>query len=794
MPRSLPILRSDNIFSSIYLLALVPLLAGTGGYLIYLWRVEEQSRLAATGALVLVPTLLLSVFLILAQLYRNLRPVIAIGETVKRVRSGELSARLTAGSDGELGKLADDLNAILERLEIGQKQLHERIELAVKDAQESMEVVEIRNAELDIARRRAIDASRAKSEFLANMSHEIRTPMNGVIGFTRLLGKTGLNETQRDLLATIEKSAVSLLRIVNDILDFSRLESGKLVLAHDPFKLRDCVESAVALWCPQAHEKKLELVSMVYADVPDDLVGDETRIIQVLNNLIGNAVKFTDQGEVVVRVMLDELDEHRVNISFAVSDTGVGVAAEEQQRLFLPFDQGSVATGRLFSGTGLGLSICRALVSEMGGEIDLSSRPGQGSVFRVTLPLEHDPDAPPPRQSPPLGRRGLLAEPHPLARVALHNQLIELGLAVDDVTAYADLEHIDVDKYALVILGCAADEASVEQCAQRIQGLMSRYELPVMALVSSSEQDSLKRFVEAGAAYCLSKPAQRRYLREGLRSCLRPGRISRTASLDKTISDEDTLITDQGRLLSGRVCLAADDHPINLQLICHLLEDLGAKVLRAEDGDLAVEMVRKHEVDMVFLDVHMPRLNGLEAARQILASRAEGSIPIVALTADAAEKTQREIQRAGINRFLIKPVNEDELRDTISSLLNSAPAAVRVRPSRKAKPLRREWPARDEQQALRIAGGSAGVAGKLFDQLRDQLPSAIAEMRETLQHRDWTELWQLSHRLQGAAAVCGVPALYHALEELQPAVALEDESVVAELLEQVAQQAQCLTG
>ena len=767
------------------------MLLATGGYLFYLWHSKGQSGLAITGALVLFPTLLFAVILTAIRLRRTLRPLNALNRNIQRVLSGETHIHINAESRGELGELEAGISALVDRLASGQEELQERVEQAVRDAQESMEVVEIRNAELDIARRRAIEASRAKSEFLANMSHEIRTPMNGVIGFTRLLGKTELDDKQHDLLATIEKSAVSLLRIVDDILDFSRLESGKLVLAHDPFSLRDCVESAVALWGPQAHAKQLELVSMVYGDVPDHLVGDETRLIQILNNLIGNAVKFTDRGDVVVRVMLDEAEEHRVRVAFAVSDTGIGVAEDERQRLFRPFDQGSSAAGRLFGGTGLGLSICDALAREMGGDVGVTSNPDEGSVFQATLWLERDPDAPPRRQIPPLNRRALLVEPHPLSRISLRNNLIELGLAVDDSAHYTDLEGIDCKDYALVLLGSAGDERSIHTCRQRVLELTRTQEVPVVALVSTSDQARLQDIASAGALYCISKPPQRRHLLESLRGCLRPESVSRLATKKKQPPHVDVSVPDPDMLLSNRLCLAVDDHPINLQLITHLLQDMGAKVLQAEDGALAVHMTKEHEFDMIFLDVHMPRLSGLEAARQILAAR---PVPIVALTADAAEKTQREIARAGIHRFLIKPVSAEDLHSVVSDLLESVPGPVELQDGRTHPKPHKSWPVRDKAQALRIAGGSAGIADKLFAELCRELPDTIEGMQASLHRHDWRELWQMSHRLHGAAAVCGVPALYHALEELQPAVALEDESAVAVLLEQLSGQAQRLSG
>jgi two-component system sensor histidine kinase BarA len=790
IPRFYP---SDSIYYRAYFVTLIPLLLGFGGFCIYMWLWEQRSGLAMIGLLVLLPALATTLLIAADRLRRALRPISVINRAVQRVRAGEMDVRVDSVSPGEMGQLEAGFNAMAEELASGQDLLQERIDLAVHEAQESMEVVEIRNAELDLARRRATDASRAKSEFLAKMSHEIRTPMNGIIGFTRLLGKTELDRKQHEYLQTIDKSAGSLLRIVDDILDFSQLESGKLVLSHEPFSLRDCVESAVSLWAPQAHAKHLELVSMVYSDVPDRLVGDETRIIQILNNLIGNAVKFTEQGEIVARVMLEEDEDHRLSVTFAVSDTGIGVALGEQQQLFQPFDQGSASTNRLFGGSGLGLSICRALAEEMNGSIDVVSRAGEGSVFRVTLKLDRDPDAPPMRHTPPLNRRGLLIEPHELSRIALRNALNDMGLAVDDSADYSDLDSVDLSRYALVALACNDEDAMVEECLRRIGELNVHNPLPVIALLSTSDQALLGRFADAGAMYCLSKPPHQRHLQESLRGCLRSGMTKQRAGQQKTPAAAAAAAVDQGQLLADRLCLAADDHPINLQLITHLLEDMGARVLKAEDGEQALQLAKENTVDMVFLDVHMPRMSGLEAARHIQAIDPGRPIPIVALTADAAEKNQREIARAGIHRYLIKPVDDEQLRAAVKGLLVAGTDPVEFINASAQRVSTREWPLRDKEQALRIAGGSKGIAIRLFAELRKELPTTIEELRSSLERKDWSELWHLSHRLHGAAAVCGVPALYHALDDLQPAITLEDDAAVSVLLDQVAVYAQQIT-
>jgi two-component system sensor histidine kinase BarA len=759
-----------------FVIALLPIVVANTGFALYLWLDTGEPGLALAG-------FALTVLLAVDHLRNMLRPIRLVNRAMHQVRAGELGTRVDTRSKGEMGELEVGFNDMAEELQAAQGQLQERIDQATREVQESMEVIEIRNAELDLARRRAIEASRAKSEFLANMSHEIRTPLNGIVGFTALLDKTGLDSRQQEFLDVVQKSVRSLLRIVGDILDFSRLESGKLVLVHEPFSLRECVETATTLWAPQAHAKQLELVSIVYSDVPDALVGDEARIIQILNNLLGNAVRFTDRGEIIVRVMLEDEQPHKVTISFAVSDTGIGIPLADQQRLFLAFDQGSSTTTRLLGGTGLGLSICHALATAMQGKVEVSSRVDEGSVFHVTLTLETDPDAPSRRHSPPLHRRGLLVEPHALSRVALLHAMQDMGLAVDESERLDPADAIDSDRYALVALGCAGDAVSARRCLDQVERIRQQAGIPVMVLVSSSDQALLTRFTDRGASACLSKPVPRKHVQDAIRRCLRGVLARQGGDAASPPATAETPARDAARVLDGKACVAADDHPVNLALVTHLLRDLGAEVLEASDGASAVALAEAQPIDMAFLDIHMPRMNGLEAARRIQAHYADRPIPIVALTADAAGRNQRDIMRAGIHRTLIKPVTEADLRKTAGDLLNGIVPAALIDAT---PPVARttDLPVRDAAQALRIAGGSERIANRLFNEMRRDLPHAIDDLQTSFATRNWSEMWQLSHRLHGAAAVCGVPALHYALGELQPAVALEDEVAVSLLLAQ----------
>jgi two-component system sensor histidine kinase BarA len=457
--------------------------------------------------------------------------------------------------------------------------------------------------------------------------------------------------------------------------------------------------------------------------------------------------------------------------------------------LFLAFDQGQLTTQRLFGGTGLGLSICHSLANAMGGDISVTSRLGEGSEFRVTLKLDRSNDAPAPRYTQPLNKRCLLVEGHAQSRIALRNALTSIGLAVDDQADLPKLVELDNSRYALVAVGCAGDDAAMETCRSAIHGIVAQHRLPVIALVSNSDEETFGRFVASGATYCLSKPPQIRHLRESVLACLRNLNAKEVSASIRSPGDPREAKIDIEQPLEHKRCLAADDHPINLQLIVHLLHDLGAEVLTASDGHEAVALAKEHAIDIAFLDVHMPRMNGLEAARRIQVLHAEHNLPLVALTADAAERNLRDIVRSGFHRYLIKPVKDEDLRAIVAELLLDGPPVKFLNASVTGS-AQDAWPIRDHQQALRIAGGSENIAGRLFRELRAELPTAIEGLQGKLAERDWSELWQLSHRLHGAAAVCGVPALYHALNDLQPAITLEDEATVSRLLERVDREAQ----
>ncbi len=764
-----------------------PVLAGSDGHVnlgtVILW--QDPSGLLRRQEVVTRNTLLLAfggllVIALLSTVFsqRIARPLEQLTGAARQLRRGRLDARVPVDQQGEVGELQRAFNEMAQEIAQASEELHARIEQATQELQESMEILEIKNVELDLARKRALKANRVKSEFLASMSHEIRTPMNGILGFTNLLRRTPLNATQLEYLATIETSAGNLLAIINDILDLSKLEAGKLNLEHRPFSLRRCVDDTVSLLAPMAHQKGLELVAFVYDDVPDELIGDRTRIAQIITNLVNNAIKFTSRGEVILRLMLEAEEPDSVELAMSVTDTGIGIPEEELDHIFETFVQGQMTRAQSPGGTGLGLSICKRLAEMMDGSISVTSRPGQGSTFVCRLHLDRENDAAPAEDAEPAlrGLRVLLLEPHAVSRQAIAGLLNRMGVAVTAPESVPPLSRLPDERPweecdTLVLCVGGADLEHPEGIHETLQALR-RQATPFLLLASTSRQELLDAFMRSGATHCLSKPVRLATLRNALLELV-PGARPATAGAP---SPSDA---DRTRWLSGKTILVADDNRINRQLMEILLGEWGARVISANDGREALERLEKSRPDLVLLDIHMPRLDGFETANAIRALPGGDTLPLVAMTADAMWKNRQQLNRSGFDTYLIKPIEERELARVLRELqLPPDGRSPRQRPAAATPPgapaANGHLPVRDLAQALRITGGSERIATNLFAQFVETLPADLERIASLLEEENWEELWQTVHRLQGAVAVCGVPAFAAALAAFQTSVQEED--------------------
>jgi two-component system sensor histidine kinase BarA len=742
----------------------------------------QRRQIIFNTLLIMLAGLLVIGAIAIAVSRRLSQPIIHLNRAMARLREGQQNTRVHEDGQGEIGLLQHGFNDMARELSTVNDRMQQQIQQATSDLEETMEALEIRNVELDLARKRAIEANRVKSEFLANMSHEIRTPMNGIVGFSNLLKKSDLDATQRDYLDTITKSATHLLAIINDILDFSKLESGKMVLNPAPFRLRESIETTLALLAPQAFDKGLERASLIYDDVPDNLVGDQMRISQILNNLLSNAIKFTDHGEVVLRVMLDEERDDNIRIMFIVSDTGIGIPPDEQNRLFAAFSQGSLTGKRSYGGTGLGLSICRSLAKAMGGAVTVTSKPGQGASFRVTVNLQRDADADKKQASVETTNafedyRVLLAEPHSLSRIAMRNALSAMGMGVMDVETLSLPEDL-AQAPDLIFIGFPPS-ASHQDIELSVSHTREYWQGPLLVAHGVAEGGDVSTMATDITGW-IDKPVRHESLRMAV------GKALGRTYVAPDYRDPDTAMGTEGeRWLEGRRFLVVDDNPINLKLMASLLILHGGAVSTAADGIEAVDLALHEPFDLVVMDIHMPRMNGIEATEKIRATLPKDrKLCIVALTADAMRRNPTDLLQSGFDAFLVKPLNEQKLKRVISELLGLTPPSTGDELSQPSDLSRRETlPVRDLEHALRVAGGQQGIAEKLFDQFITELPDAMQQIQESYAKKDWTGLWQHTHRLHGAAAVCGVPALHFAINQLQLAVKAEQLLAIEEALE-----------
>lgn len=658
-------------------------------------------------------------------------PIIDLTQTVETLESGDFGARAKLSHTGEMHSLAQGINRLAQRVQESNFNLEVRVESATQRMRNALSDLEKKNIALDTSRRKADSANQAKDEFLARMSHELRTPLTSVSGFTRLLEQTALQPDQKEYTRIINLTSELLLSIIDDILDYSKLESNAVELEKIPFDLESCIMDVLEMQAATAHEKGIELIPLIPADTPNYLIGDPVRIRQILSNLVSNAVKFTSSGHVSVSVTSTEISPIECQLKIVVADTGTGIPASRIKHLFKAFSQADTSITRRFGGSGLGLVIAKRLTELMSGAINLTSQEGKGTQVTLDIPITSS------------ARQKIIPHSHlgtvivfdklTLVRQSLSNQLRQSSDLLIHTDSLIELEALQPNHPdAAIILGFDNQHDDYEK----------------VSIVNRLAANGDNKLLILSAKPLPIKPSAR---------ILQLRKPARTQLLFNALTPESyklpTERQDQQLLLEGHArILVAEDNDFNRLLITRILEQAGSQVIPASTGEEALKLAIEQEPDIILMDVHMPVMDGIEATKQIRLTLAD--TPIIALTANVIDNEHQALLKAGTNQVLLKPIDDRKLCHSINHFLSQSENLKTLHDTADNQPLLEKYSIHQES-------------------LHQELGIQVERLFAGFKNQDFKLMRHHSHQLSGLAGLYELPELEAASANLHDALISE---------------------
>jgi len=698
------------------------------------------------------------------------RPILNMKTWVNNIAEGESvgSVDRKTGASSELGELEEAFYTMALAVNNSQFELQKKIDTATAKQKDMIDHLEASNLELEKARESMQSAITDKTEFLARMSHEIRTPIHSIIGFVSLIKRTHLDSTQSEYVRIVQYASEHLLQLINEILDISSLESKSIKLEEEPFNLRNCVEDVTLLMSPAAHKKGLELVNLIDSDVPIYLLGDPYYIKQIIMNLVNNAIKFTDRGDVIITVSLldDRLDIARLSI--CVSDTGRGIAANDLDLIQQPFYQTDVSRSREHEGVGLGLAIVKTLATLMGGELSIDSTLGMGTKVNCTLALKKQEHAPEIQYQDNFSDKKILCfDSHPLALRSIRNQLLTWTSQVFTASRLERVQDLlqsakdDDHPFDLLVVGVNKAISDSESWRYRLYTIKQTFGIKLLILLGDEGQHKCNLLSREKGCLCITKPVAHAYLYSSLKSIL-TGTDTAAPQHEHTASPGIPVVAPDIQPLDVRILLA-EDNQFNRLYVSSLLRDRGYMVTEADSGQTAVQQAMQQKYDLILMDIHLPEMDGLTASKKIKTeSLINSDTTIIALTADIYINRQARLKEHGIDDFITKPVKEDEFWRMVDKHL-----LVRTSASDGGQPY-----TMNPDTKIKAVNKSEtdAIKQQLLPRLIEELPEHSSKIYAAFISGNREDLLEHLHQLKGIAG-------YFRLEDLSTAATRADHYV-----------------